>query len=56
MSGEETEGGGQRIQSRLPADSREPNLGLKLMNRKIITKLKSDTKPTEPPSHPLTIF
>ena len=34
--------------SRGPADSREPHVGLELMN----FKPKSDAQPTEPPRHP----
>ena len=35
--GVEAERGGQRVQSGLRADSREPNVGLKFMNREIMT-------------------
>ena len=34
---------GQRIQSRLCTDSREPDAGLELTNHEIMTDLKSDT-------------
>ena len=37
--------------SRLPAVSREPDMGLELRNREIMTRAK-DTQPTEPPRHP----
>ena len=37
QEGWEKERGGQRIQSRLCTDSREPNAGLKLMNHEIMT-------------------
>ena len=41
-SGGGIETGGQRIQSGLCADSREPDTGLELMDCEIVTELKSD--------------
>ena len=38
--------------SRLPAISPEPDAGLELMEREIVTWLKSDAQPTAPPRRP----
>ena len=42
-SREGAEIGGQRIQSRLCTDSREPDAGLELTNHEMMTELKLDT-------------
>ena len=47
--------GGQRIQSRLCADNRQPDAGLELMNHKIMTEAKV-THLTEPPRCPFIIM
>ena len=48
----QTEGDrGSKAGSRLCADSREPDMGLKLTNCEIMTEPKSDAQPTEPPRH-----
>ena len=39
--------------SRLRANSPEPDAGLELTDREIMTWLKSDAQPTAPPRHPL---
>ena len=46
------ERGRQRIQSRLCTDSREPNAGLKLTNREIVTCAEGGSLTTEPPGSP----
>ena len=38
--------------SRLRAISPEPDAGLELMDREIVTRLKSDAQPTVPPRRP----
>ena len=40
--------------SRLRAISTEPDAGLELPDREIVTWLKSDAQPTEPPRRPHT--
>ena len=42
--------------SRLPAISPEPDTGLKLTDREIVTWLKSDAQPTAPPRRPWEWF
>ena len=39
--------------SRLRAITPEPDAGLKLTDREIVTWLKSDAQPTEPPKRPI---
>ena len=46
------ERGGQRIWSRLCADSSEPDVGLELTNCEVTTWAESDASPTEPPRRP----
>ena len=41
MSGGGAERGGQKIQSRLCADSREPDVGLKLTNYEAMTRAEA---------------
>ena len=41
---------GQKIQSRLRADSSKPDRALKLTNHKIMTWAEADAQPTEPPA------
>ena len=48
MSGGGVERKGQRIRSRLCADSSEPDVGLELTNCEIMTWMKLDTQLTEP--------
>ena len=45
-------GEGQRIRSRLCADSHEPAVGLELTNSEIVTRARSDTQPAEPSGRP----
>ena len=42
--------------SRLRAISPEPNAGLKLTDREIVTWLKSDAQPTAPPRRPFNVY
>ena len=42
--------------SRLRGVSTEPDTGLELTDRKIISELKSDAQLTEPPGHPQKPF
>ena len=42
--------------SRLQAISPEPDAGLELTDREIVTWLKSDAQPTAPPRRPGSIF
>ena len=46
------ETGRHRIRSRLQAPSTEPNVGLEVTNRKIVTWAEVRCSSTEPPSHP----
>ena len=56
MNGGGSEGGRHRIQNRLQAlscrHSTEPDAGLELADREIVTWLKSDAQPTAPPRRP----
>ena len=47
------ESGRERVPSRPFTVSTEPDMGLELMNREILTRnQESDAQPTEPPQHP----